>query len=703
VWLILLKDNKHKHLVFVSYEIHPVNAGGCGVFLSHALNKLLITNQYRITLLLDMPKHECELFEEKYKPSFPNSHLLDVVCLSSLLADSVLEITMEDLQNIFLWKSYRFYYALLELEKEQPLDYVEFFDYAGVGYYAIRAKKYEGKFRNSIFGIRAHCTIDLMDAEQAQSELSMERLLMYQMEKEALKDCDVLMAPSKAWKELYVTRYGVPKQNVIVSPPPMDFSELPRRKGDSFEPNVLFYGRLFQLKGIDIFVDAAIQYIASNPKSATKFYIVGYDGQTTSGGSYQKYLLERIPLGYREHFIFTGFINRQELGEIIKKVQVAVFPNYIESFSYSIHEIYHAGVPIICRSIPAFKDYFVDQENCITFDGTVHDLVTKIQEFLSNPDLRERLSYPYKVLDDSIFVYSYEQATKLNFNQDLLGENVKDKVSIILLDDENRNEVGIEHTIKSLPDGIVSKDKSYKLCSSPKGNDDIPVHFLGRIWYVSNLYTDVSINSMLILEKYAWICRAGESCELNFFSDALSVFNRSSDIQYVSSYVKCMNAVGDTFNRCIPYDLLASFAHWKLNSVNNVIVSVPAGHSLRDLYEPRLNTLGEHEFLIRKGYVLPYLLQRVRQTEEKVTDWNSLKFLIHHASIGQEWNPSSLSPLLYLKQSQEQGVHLNLTVGFSWKRLFVNKIKNYLDSKTGRFGRMQYKVFRFLYNVAKRL
>lgn len=706
--MILLENNhieqKRKNLVFVSYEIHPVNPGGCGVFLSHALEKLLVTNQYEITLLLDMPKHECDLFERKYKLNLPNSDLVRVICLSDLLSNIKLELTFEDLQNAFLWKSYCFYQGLLQLEKMYPLDYVEFFDYAGVGYYAIKAKKYEGKFINSIFGIRAHCTIDLMDAQQAQSELSLERIVMYEMEKISMLDSDVLMVPSNAWRELYIKRYNVLEHKVLISPPPMSFTELPKRTVDSKEDYVLFYGRLFGLKGVDTYIDAAIQYITENPSSSTKFYVIGYDGQTPSGGSYKNYLLEKIPSAYKERFIFTGFINRAELSKIIKRVQVAVFPNYIESFSYSIHEIYYAGVPIICRAIPAFKDYFVDGDNCLHFDGTIQNLASKIKLLLSNSELRRQLSYPYPVLEDATFLSSYEDVFKFKINPKI-NHSPSSSISFVFLEECENDNSDIDSILSLLPKKSISREKSYALNIQKKGEQDVPVHFLGKTWYVTGLFNKNEFDKTLSLEQYVWVGTSNEVCTASFYEQALSVFKQNEDIHYVSCYSTVTDKNDNQVTRCLPYDLISGFLHWQQGMITNFLVKVPLNYTLRDLYEPRLNSLGQYEYIRKKGYTIPQLLHQVRQKgyqQKSERDWYSLKFAVHHGSIEKEWEPSSLTSLLYLQQSQEQNVELASVVGFSWKRLALTRIKTYLNSKNGWFGRFQYKIFRSLYQIIRR-
>jgi glycosyltransferase involved in cell wall biosynthesis len=84
-------------------------------------------------------------------------------------------------------------------------------------------------------------------------------------------------------------------------------------------------GRLYPLKGVDVFIKAAAKVAKEMPK--TKFLIVGEDD---SFGSYRK-KLERLSeeLGLKNEVIFTGF--RTDIPELIAAMDVFVLPS-LESY-----------------------------------------------------------------------------------------------------------------------------------------------------------------------------------------------------------------------------------------------------------------------------------------------------------------------------------------------------------------------------------
>ena len=441
---------QQKHILFASYEIHPITAGGCGVFIWHAINELLETTNYRITLLLDIPKFECEAFIEQYKIQLPNHERLSVICLSERIPWEFLPL--EAFDNIFMFKSYIFYKVIESLAAEERIDYIEFFDYVGIAYFTTLAKKYEGQFSNTLLGIRGHCTVDLMDLEQCQHDLSQEKIEMYEMEKVSLQNADRILVQTEAWRPLYAKRYGIDAKKIIIAEPPIDTRDFPKHEPKQ-NKNVLFYGRVFQLKGIDEYIQAGIHYLLTHKENkSTKFYIVGYDGKTKTGDSYTEYLREQIPKNLRQRFIFTGKLDRGQLKEVLDDITVAIFPNYVESFCYSIHEIYEAGVPIICRDIAAFSSYFKDGVSCLMYKGGIQSLANKIDQVLESQELQNKLSFPIRVLNNAEQKLIYEKILMDKFPVED-KKNVSAKISLVCIDNsESEDELtAVSYTHLTLP------------------------------------------------------------------------------------------------------------------------------------------------------------------------------------------------------------------------------------------------------------
>lgn len=682
----------NKHLVFVSYELYPINAGGCGVFISNAIKELLSShNDIEITLVLDIPLNDIKDFEKKYKPNIIGGDRLRLVCVSEITKNINIKISFNDLNNIYLWKSYQFYMALLYVHNNiKKIDYIEFFDYVGIGFYAIRAQKYQRCFGNCLTAIRAHCTIDLMDIEQKQVDFNEEKIVMYQMEKMALQDCDILLSPSESWGNLYCNRYGLSNKKVLISPPPMNAENIPMYKINKEQGDVLFYGRIFELKGVDVFVDAAIMYLLQNIDSKTKFYLVGYESKTVNGKNYAQYLIEKIPLKLRDRFIFTGQLNKNELNEILKTIAVAVFPNYVESFCYSIHELYEAGVPIICREIIAFRDYFINHKNCLYFDGTSSDLSKKIQYILQNYSVRTQLSRPYKVLDIKLFNDNYNEI--INSNKNIIVKNNHEElgnISLILIDEyDNRNKRNMNWS-----NNLVSTSASYYIVPCDDDVDvtekDIIVWLLGRKLLLYPLFQE-KINPMLPLEKYVWIGYYNDKLASTFFAEALNCFNESKELQFVSSYI-INNKKRKKY--CYHSDITC-FNIFDFNDVGlRTLYKNSNKLSLRDIVDNRLDSLS-FKFQKYKGYVIPdFLIEISNDRIIKIKPEVKVLFC-HQLSRNKEWYPFNLYPLI--KNSR-------LKVKKNIIRSLYHNIKIYSDSENGLRGKMLLKVINKLHKIYKTL
>ncbi|CAH1193345.1 hypothetical protein PAECIP111893_00439 [Paenibacillus plantiphilus] len=670
--------------VFVSYELAPINPGGCGVFIWSAIHELLQDPKNQIILLLDMPLHECQLFSEQYQSTLPNPDHIKVECLQTLLQDLDLP-AIDHFRNLFLWKSFQFYCGLKKISFREKVDFIEFFDYVGIGYFSIQAKKYEGQFRNCILAVRAHCTIDLMDLEQNQLDFKHEKLEMYQMEKDAIRNADILLAPSKGWGQIYAQRYKVTENKIKISTPPVKAWEGIEYKQSNEKQDVLFYGRIFQLKGVDLYIDAALSYISLNPTNRTRFFLVGYDGLDANGVPYKEQLLKRIPNELQKRFVFTGQLNRKELEKILQTIRFSIFPNFVESFCYSIHELYNLGVPVICNSIPAFQDFFTHERNALFFDGSSADLMRNISRLFEDDELLRNLSRPYTVVKPSEFIEVYN-------SNEIFIDNHQNRVEIpfdlsLIIINESPIPVSFDQINKFHQLPGVNPERSYVLNSAE--GQGMPVAFLGKMRYARKL--DLTEVENLKIGEHYLVCYLDDNISPVYLTKSKQVFLNNSDVQYVG----CYNSGKQTHP--LQYELHRNNPYMPYEALTRMICRGKNNSTLRDIYDIRYGAYAERLNVNKEGYVIPEVLIHTSDYSLDISSSQNVLFS-HSLSKEREWMPFELWPYLSMESNSESRSNQEIVL----KRKIYHRLKARVDGMSGVKGKLAGKILQLAYRVAKR-
>jgi len=345
-------------ICFVSYEIAPTTPGGCGVLLSNAAH-VLLRQGHTVIFLLYMPEQQFNHFHQVDRLAWPHPENCRAYSVIELCAD--LAFSQADFSdNEFLWRAYCFHYAAQKVAALEQPDIIEFFDYCGVAHYALAAKLSQNAYPHSQLTIRLHTPLELMDRQEPTKSHTFDRYLAFALEHQALRLVETVLYPSPAYlNQAYRPFYEPWLGCQVYSKPPLINHPHPNHPITPGEPLVLFYGRLYNMKGVDLFVEAAVALLEMQPDTPLRFALVGYDSRQSPDGSptYQVYLQKKIPPRFLSHFQFMGQLTWAQLEQLLPRVQLAVFPTYFESFSYAAHELYAAGVPLIVNHIPAFEDY----------------------------------------------------------------------------------------------------------------------------------------------------------------------------------------------------------------------------------------------------------------------------------------------------------------------------------------------------------
>ena len=95
-------------------------------------------------------------------------------------------------------------------------------------------------------------------------------------------------------------------------------------------------------------------------------------------------IVRKIPTRFRKHFAFkTQRISRDTLTYYKTLVRAAIFPSLFETFCISAHEIYFLGIPLLISDIPAFRDYFTNDNSVVFRSGSVTSLRKGMEKVLN--------------------------------------------------------------------------------------------------------------------------------------------------------------------------------------------------------------------------------------------------------------------------------------------------------------------------------
>ncbi len=400
--------------LFVSYEIHPTNAGGCGVLLHHAAD-VLLSQGHRVGLLLDLPADYFATFVEKDRLGFVVPERLEAWRVDDLCHDY--PFTQAQIPCVFQWKSSRFAHALAALTRRERFSGVEFFEYCGPGYYACvdrlfappvasdEGAPHPGSPAAPVLFTRLHGSIEVLERFGAGLCRDEGQFRQFALEQRSLWLSETVLTPTKAYFDRYFKDlYRVEPERVVVSSPPKQpFARVAARPDTAGPFSITFIGRLFHLKGVDQLVHAAVMLMKARPHLAFTVELIGYDSsETPACATYGEYLRTLIPERFRSRFRFRGQVPHAQIADILEHTLFGVFPNRIESFCYALHEVYDAGVPVVVNDLPAFSDFFTHDRNCLVYNGTTKGLFAQMLRMTDDRELRDRITLPYPVAEHPI-------------------------------------------------------------------------------------------------------------------------------------------------------------------------------------------------------------------------------------------------------------------------------------------------------------
>lgn len=592
-------------IAFVSYEIHPTTWGGAGVLLRHAAEQLLRAG-HEVSFLLDVPEKYFRRFADVDRLSLPHPERCRAHHVDALCAD--LGLREEEVGDPFLWKALRFDHALDRMLRVDPADFVEFFEYCGVAHYALVAKLFGRRHRNAILGIRTHNSVEWIDHHEATKRIDRSRYLLYALERGALPRAEAVLVPSQAYAEAYYREhYGLDERAIVVSEPPLvPFG--PRPPAD-VRDEVVFYGRMFEFKGVARFVNAALLLLAARPELPVRFVLIGPDGRDSlAGGSYTAYLRQSIPAAWADRFEFTGHLPHEKVRQRLARARLAVFPNRFESFCYALHEVYEAGVPVVLTDIPAFRNHFVHGRNAWFFDGTTEGLVAALSRLLDDPATCERLARPYP-LDRAPLGDFYDAPRAL---QPLAGRAPAPlDVLVLVLTDAQTTSERLARTLAALAKAVEPGDCVLVARDADGARDGTWLELLGRARCLETPHGALVPPLEARTRDALWVLVAGDEPQPELLAGARLALGADPKLGFAGCWSR------DAAGRLLAATTdIAAELHPFEHGVRptRTVIRTPPGRLLLDFLDPRYGAYGEiaavwaAEDRVGPGAILPEVL-----------------------------------------------------------------------------------------------
>lgn len=280
--------------------------------------------------------------------------------------------------------SYAVYLFLKEKIKKYSWDIVHFPDMQGLGYYSVKAKKNLGFFNETVLSTISHGLSSWHNEFNFEQKFSVSDLELQFLEKESLKNSDVVFAPTEFALKCATAHAGslpaaqytqpniVPEQNII-----------PYQGNLTNFNEIVFFGRLETRKGLKLFTDTICELGADFLRDK-KIIFLGKNGKV--GGSTGLDFIQSALSAKAIHYeVYTDYDSKSALKYLNSINPLVIIPSLSETMGYTLCECMESGLPFLASRIPAFQELVA--ESChqdVFFDETTEALAQKIKQTLSS-------------------------------------------------------------------------------------------------------------------------------------------------------------------------------------------------------------------------------------------------------------------------------------------------------------------------------
>jgi len=205
---------------------------------------------------------------------------------------------------------------------------------------------------------------------------------IHKIEYAGMQLADSVIAVSKYTSEMVIDRYRIDTKKVHIVHNAIMKRKIKHEKDRIFKgPTIIFLGRITIQKGPDYFLKAASIVLKKHPES--RFIMAG------SGDMERKMLYQSARGRLLHKFLFTGFLNRDEVNKIFSASDIYVLSSVSEPFGIAPLEAMSFGIASIISKQSGVSEIV---KNALKVDfWDVNKLAESINFLIENPEERKEL------------------------------------------------------------------------------------------------------------------------------------------------------------------------------------------------------------------------------------------------------------------------------------------------------------------------
>lgn len=359
--------------VYVTRELFPFTPGGIGRVIANLLDATAATEgERRAVVYLGNP-----LDTAGFAARFPGVLLIDASPSTyALRQDGFRYPPAEQYTTHFLHaESVRVMQVLKRLESaEGPLLYVEFPDWGGCAFAPAQEKLLGLAFQQATLAVRLHTSDSMLSATESKP-VDAASLALYDLERKALADCDLLIgqvdATARAMQAFFDFEDSEWLPRLVIDAPPVLLDQgAPASSSITPGPEtpIVFSSKIQRIKRPDVFVRGCCDFLHKTPAYRGTVHLLAM----APDGAYLSEIRRLVPPSLASRFSFDTKADSATRFALIRQ-SVCIFPGTFESFCLAAYEASLSGaLPVVSDANPAFSSMspWENGVNCVKFDGT---------------------------------------------------------------------------------------------------------------------------------------------------------------------------------------------------------------------------------------------------------------------------------------------------------------------------------------------